>query len=436
MRNINKEIQTPESEYIKAVAKDKRKSLRIIISFLLVEFIVACLYLGLGIKYDLLNRIIRQFKYNVYGSIEMAAGEYTGETNFGYLFGKGVFKFNSKAVYMGFWKNNQMEGTGRLQIPSDGIYIGEFHNSKKEGNGTMKWSDGTVYTGNWKNDQMDGRGKYTTSDKVTYVGTFRKNKFWHGKCNYANKTGEYITKYDNGKMANISILFKDGTRYSGKCSNSGIEGYGCMEYLDGDKYTGNFEKGKRNGNGVYVWKSGDKYDGVWKNDQMYGQGIYKYSKGIKASGMFEKNKFIEGNYKLKNKFGKYVFTIKNGKAIFVHMILKDGTNFKGYIKGGILNGKAHIKYKNGDTYDGNIKDGKKSGKGLYEWKNGAGYDGKWENDQMSGHGLYRYPSKSKGLSLEGTFKRGKPIGKCKYTTDMYNEYTTEWKNGHCIKVID
>lgn len=57
-----------------------------------------------------------------------------------------------------------------------------------------------------------------------------------------------------------------------------------------------------------------------------------------------------------------------------------------------------------------------------------------KNDQMNGQGTYTYPSKSKGLSLEGKFKNGKPYGTCIYTTNSYDVYKTKWQNGRCIKV--
>ena len=116
------------------------------------------------------------------------------------------------------------------------------------------------------------------------------------------------------------------------------------------------------------------------------------------------------------------------------MKLKDGTIYEGEIKSGKLNGVAHIKYKNGDVYEGNIKNGKKSGRGVYEWKNGADYDGKWLNDQMNGKGIYTYPKKSKGLRLQGKFKKGKPYGICMYTTNKYDVYKTKWENGRCVEV--
>ena len=115
MENMKEEVQTPESEYKTAIENDKRRYLIIIISLLSVELVLACAFLKLVVNYDIQNRIIRQVEYNIHGSIETTAGEYTGETDFGYLFGKGVFKFNSKADYTGYWKNNQMEGTGRQE---------------------------------------------------------------------------------------------------------------------------------------------------------------------------------------------------------------------------------------------------------------------------------------------------------------------------------
>ena len=154
MEKITDDIQNPESEYRKAVANYKKNNLISIIAFLVVELALACFCVKIAVKYDIQNRVIRQFSYNIHGYIKTTAGKYTGETDFGYLFGKGDFKFKSKTKYTGYWRDNQMEGIGKLQTPSEGTYEGEFHNSKKEGKGTMKWDDGTVYEGNWKNDQM------------------------------------------------------------------------------------------------------------------------------------------------------------------------------------------------------------------------------------------------------------------------------------------
>lgn len=65
---------------------------------------------------------------------------------------------------------------------------------------------------------------------------------------------------------------------------------------------------------------------------MEGTGTYIYSNGIKVSGDFKDNKFVNGTYKIKNKNGKYTFTIKDGKAIHVYLKLKNKTVYDGKMK--------------------------------------------------------------------------------------------------------
>ena len=169
---------------------------------------------------------------------------------------------------------------------------------------------------------------------------------------------------------------------------------------------------------------------------MDGTGTYTYSNGIKVKGEFKANKFISGAYKIKNKNGRYTFTIEDGKATFIYAILKNGVVYEGEMKNGRLDGDARIKYSNGDRYEGQIKKGQKSGTGTYTWKSGASYDGKWKNDDMNGRGTYNYSSKEKGISLSGNFKNGVPNGKCVYTDDDYSDYDTKWSNGTCIKISE
>ena len=86
---------------------------------------------------------------------------------------------------------------------------------------------------------------------------------------------------------------------------------------------------------------------------MEGTGTYIYSNGVKVSGDFKENRFVNGSYKIKNKNGKYTFTIKDGKAVHIYLKLKNKTVYDGEMRNGKLNGDAHIKYSNGDKYEGN-----------------------------------------------------------------------------------
>ena len=63
---------------------------------------------------------------------------------------------------------------GKLKYKNGNVYEGQLLNGKRSGNGTMTFSNGDVYVGMWKNDQMnDFEGLYTFSNGNEYKGSFR-----------------------------------------------------------------------------------------------------------------------------------------------------------------------------------------------------------------------------------------------------------------------
>ena len=237
-------------------------------------------------------------------------------------------------------------------------------------------------------------------------------------------------------LFSMSLVFADGTNYTGEVYEKGISGTGVMNFASGDKYSGAYLNGNRQGTGVYTWANGDSYDGNWFSDQMSGSGIYTYKDGSVLQGTFKDNLFCDGTYNVKNDFGEYLFNFVDGEANAVAIILRDGSQFAGAVKDGRLNGAAQIKYSNGDTYDGNVSNAVKSGQGTYRWASGASYKGAWENDQMSGRGTYTYPSNEDGYELVGQFKNGVPEGECKYYVNSWTSYDTTWSDGKCTKVTE
>lgn len=435
-QDLSAERSDAEEEYSANRKTRRRKTAWVFIVFVLIQSILLS-YCSNAIKdADLERRVHRELAMKLSGKIALKTGEYTGETDFGYFDGEGRFAFDSGTTYQGEWNDNEIEGVGILKVPSDGKYEGEFKDSQKQGEGTYTWSDGTVYSGRWDHDQMDGKGKYTEKNGLVCEGTFKDNHFDTGTCSFKNKTGKYFLSYRKGNISEAKISFSDGTTYSGTLNSSSEKGSGVVQYKDGDKYQGEVASGKRDGEGVYTWSSGESYDGQWVKDSMSGEGIYKFSNGNTLEGTFSSNDFIDGKYSATNDFGKYVFTIEDGKATKVVIALNDGTTFEGDMKDNKLTGSAQIRYSNGDSYSGSVVEGKKSGSGVYSWSNGAKYDGAWSDDTMNGKGTYTYPTNQTGLKLEGSFVSGSPNGTCEYYVSNAEHYETNWQNGRCIKVIE
>lgn len=426
---------SPPEEYKKAVKKRRGRTFLFIL-FLLIELAV-CMFFVEGLrKFDLHYRVTKELENSFTGQNQFTTGVYTGETDFGYFIGDGIFEYSAGSSYEGQWKDNYMHGIGVLNIPSEGKYEGEFSYSKKSGEGTFTWDDGTIYTGEWKDDQMEGQGTYTSPDNVKYVGTFEDNLFKSGDCTFANTTGTYTAKYKNFEIDNLLISFADGTSYDGATDGNYLSGTGTMQFANEDKYTGAFANGLRNGQGVYSWGNGDVYNGAWTNDAMDGSGSYTYVDGSCAKGTFENNQFTDGSYSVVNDFGEYTFTIEDSEAVAVKMVLTSGTVYSGDMKDGKLTGTAQISYSNGDKYSGRVNDGYKSGQGTYTWKSGASYEGDWSEDKMHGQGTYFYSNSEDGYKLTGKFEKGLPNGQCQYYTTSSKSYKTDWTNGKCVKIYE
>lgn len=43
-------------------------------------------------------------------------------------------------------------------------------NGKRDGNGEQVWPNGTKYTGEWRNDQMNGQGRIEYANGNSYEG--------------------------------------------------------------------------------------------------------------------------------------------------------------------------------------------------------------------------------------------------------------------------
>ncbi len=434
--NDEQQIINPQELYQNSVRKRKRLRIFVLIVVLGAEILLGNYYVHIVHAHNFMERIAREYQIRTKGMILLETGTYTGETNFGYFFGNGVFLFKTGTEYSGEWEDNQLSGLGTLNVPSEGVYEGNFINSQKSGQGVFSWEDGSVYEGEWKNDKMHGQGVYTSSDDVVYNGTFEENLFWTGECTFTNNTGSYSVVYKDGEIDSAIVFFEDGSVYEGFLTLGGISGTGTFLYSNGDSYTGYFSGDLRSGKGEYIWSSGDTYNGGWKQDMMYGSGTYTFADGSYMNGTFVKNSFTDGTYFVATDFGEYTFTIDNSEAVAVEMTLENGTSYSGDMTEGNLTGTAEIKYSNGDKYAGDVVNGEKSGKGTYTWTSGASYDGEWENDDMSGDGNYYYSESDDGYSLSGTFSEGLPTGKCKYYTDSSTYYQTDWDNGKCVKIYE
>jgi hypothetical protein len=82
-----------------------------------------------------------------------------------------------------------------------------------------------------------------------------------GKAGRHDCNGEHLA----GQQADLATLvFSDGSRYTGTLKNGTPHGLGTCEWTDGNKYDGEWRSGVMHGFGTYLWTSGQRYDGEWK----------------------------------------------------------------------------------------------------------------------------------------------------------------------------
>ncbi|XP_068531181.1 MORN repeat-containing protein 2 [Anas acuta] len=86
--------------------------------------------------------------------------------------GHGVHTSANGMTYIGTWKNDKMNGTGRLEHPSGAVYEGEFKDNMFHGAGTYTFPSGAKYIGPFNENKMEGEGDFIDENGVVWTGTF------------------------------------------------------------------------------------------------------------------------------------------------------------------------------------------------------------------------------------------------------------------------
>jgi len=298
----------------------------------------------------------RRTGYGIHLNLETQQ-QYFGELKNGTYSGVGKITFE-KTERIGSFENNLLNGTGKITNDGVVVYIGEFKNDEIEGIGCfIDESTNTKLFGNLQNKVLNGFG-YTMKDNIMlYIGTFT-NGTLHGIGTFytsqSHHTGQFsfgvalgvgLTKYTNGEIKmgiwRNGILdqfgreesndkeityegeYKSGIRFGlcrlswdfGKCiyignvENGKPRGFGKLdtpEYI----YVGNWENGRRHSLGYQISKNQDDiYYGQWMLGVKHGKGI-SIEKGVHSKGTW-----VEGR-----KHGRFFVTIQNQESIHVEFL--------------------------------------------------------------------------------------------------------------------
>ncbi|XP_037004935.2 MORN repeat-containing protein 2 [Artibeus jamaicensis] len=86
--------------------------------------------------------------------------------------GIGIHTTPNGIVYTGSWKDDKMNGFGRLQHFSGAAYEGHFKDNMFHGLGTYTFPNGAKYTGNFNENRVEGEGQYTDTQGLEWCGSF------------------------------------------------------------------------------------------------------------------------------------------------------------------------------------------------------------------------------------------------------------------------
>jgi hypothetical protein len=196
-------------------------------------------------------------------------------------------------TYTGYWRANQFHGTGKYIDAEGNVYDGEFAHGQKHGMGKQMFTvQKEAYSGEWKRGRRDGTGDATFADGAKYSGSW-KNDVRDGEGTFTSAAGErYTGQWRNGIREGSGVLVHPTTGITKEGSwlnDEPVDGEWTILFPDGSKFTGECVKGRPHGRGVCKYASGDLYDGQWVNGTRHGHGIGFFANGDSFIGDWENN---------------------------------------------------------------------------------------------------------------------------------------------------
>lgn len=207
--------------------------------------------------------------------------------------GYGTFYFKDGSIYIGFFKEDKIQGRGQLFNVNGFVYEGDFIDSKANGYGKLYDLNGLVYKGSWVNDKRNGIGQEINPDGSKYEGAFIDGrKEGKGKCTFKDGTtyeGDFVNDQIKGEGIKQS---RDGRIYIGQWVNNKMDGYGIYVWPDKKKYSGHYCQDIKEGFGIFEWTSYKRFIGFWKEGFQHGFGVIEHDGNIFEYGEYFKGKLV------------------------------------------------------------------------------------------------------------------------------------------------
>jgi hypothetical protein len=194
---------------------------------------------------------------------------YDGDCWQGQKHGRGVHTWADGRIYSGTYEQGREHGFGSL-TEADGVckYRGQFQNGGRHGYGLQIWKHKT-YDGQWKDNAVNGQGKLSWHTGASYTGHFKNGKY-HGEGSFHDANGgRYLGSWKQGEKWGFGCqTWPSGKSYQGTFVRGKRHGYGRLNYKGGAIYIGGWRHGHRHGYGLYLTPQGAVgHIGSWKRDK-------------------------------------------------------------------------------------------------------------------------------------------------------------------------
>jgi len=157
---------------------------------------------------------------------------------------KKTFYKNQITTFEGKFKNNKLNGEGKITYSNGTIVKGYLVDNILNGKGIIEVpSTGKKYQGEFRNGKLNGEGSLRNIDGTTSIGTFKDNEL-HGKG---------------------AILLPNGGKYEGVFIEDILSGAGKVTHSCGRIEEGNFENGILHGLGMIISADGIVTEGEFVN---------------------------------------------------------------------------------------------------------------------------------------------------------------------------
>ena len=136
----------------------------------------------------------------------------------------------------------------------------------RNGRGKFFYQDGGYYEGQWKNNKMDGWGKlFYEGGKLAYEGNWKEDEF-HG---YGKVYNDNPIDLDVGfDYTNFDLLENYWVYYEGMLVSDTKEGRGKIQLSNGETFEGDFQNDRIQGFGKFYNIDKKTLEGIWRESKL------------------------------------------------------------------------------------------------------------------------------------------------------------------------